>query len=357
MLEEMIGRKIDIVCVRETKLEGKDALMTSDGILALWSGVDEWMDQAMILVAAAHLLYCPYTKVEESFNLQASHDLLIHRQNLTMYDHHEFPGVVPRTFIGAIAVSVVSAPFLLLVESLGLTSSGTDLALLPNIMALPLGEQVAVLISLYFRLWLLKGKLSSLIETTNSSLFNIDDIDAPVTVLIALHSWLKQQHGYFIFSSAAAIIIFRAELALFLGLILIIELVQSRLHPVRLIKLAVPAGLLFLALTVAVDSVFWGKLLWPEGEVLFFNTVLNKSHQWGTSPFLWYFYSAIPRGMACSVFLVPVGAYLDTRVRKLLIPAIGFVVLFSFLPHKELRFIIYVFPLLNIAAASACHRM
>lgn len=51
----------------------------------------------------------------------------------------------------------------------------------------------------------------------------------------------------------------------------------------RLMKITVPAGVGLVALTILVDSVFWGRPLWPEAEVLWYNTVLNKSSDWGVS--------------------------------------------------------------------------
>lgn len=76
---------------------------------------------AVILV---HLFVAPYTKVEESFNIQAIHDILTHGipnenvdQFLTVnYDHVSFPGSVPRTFAGALILSGLSRPFIALLS-------------------------------------------------------------------------------------------------------------------------------------------------------------------------------------------------------------------------------------------------
>ena len=81
------------------------------------------------------MLIAPYTKVEESFNIQAIHDILTYGLPFpgvegtdvflnTHYDHVDFPGSVPRTFVGAALLSGLSRPFV------GLLSSPEQLQLL-----------------------------------------------------------------------------------------------------------------------------------------------------------------------------------------------------------------------------------
>uniref|UniRef100_A0A0K8T306 Mannosyltransferase n=1 Tax=Lygus hesperus TaxID=30085 RepID=A0A0K8T306_LYGHE len=131
----------------------------------------------------------------------------------------------------------------------------------------------------------------------------------------------------------------------------------KKLSLFKCLKIGLITSFLSFLTSFTIDSYIWQRPTWPEGEVFWFNAVLNKSSQWGTMPFLWYWYSAIPRALGFSTFLIPLGVYLDRRTVPLVAISALFVLLYSFLPHKELRFIMYTFPLFNTAVACACSRL
>lgn len=76
------------------------------------------VDWVLLAVVSAHCLAAPFTKVEESLNAQAVHDVLYHRGDTAQYDHVEFPGVVPRSFAGAVALAAAASPVVALLHSL-----------------------------------------------------------------------------------------------------------------------------------------------------------------------------------------------------------------------------------------------
>lgn len=285
-----------------------------------------------------------------------------------------FPGVVPRSFLGPAVVSVVASP-LVSAQTAAFTAMNPQWQSHPestrHYAQITVRLVLALLVTLAFRNFQLATSgvfghtEANLLAVITAAQFHVPfymsrplpNIFALVLVLCGLASWLRGDHPRLINYFVPAVLIFRGELLVLLGPIMLGELVRSRITFAQMLSWGIAAGVVCLLVTVGFDSMFWGRWLWPEGEVLHYNVVLNKSSNWGVLPFAWYFYSAIPKAMSASLVLVPIAAYLDSRVIGLVAPPTLFVVLYSFLPHKELRFIIYVFPVLNLAAAIGLARL
>lgn len=320
--------------------------------------VDGWT-LALAFTVLVHVAAAPFTKVEESFGMQAAHDLLFHGvASVDDFDHLSFPGVVPRSFAGPAAMAVLAAPFVLALRATHLSKQAAGVAVRCALASLGVaslcrlrgatarvhGSTAGVLLfalaCVQFHLpFYLSRPLPNTYALIVTSLATADWVDAssPRRAIALL---------------AATTALLRCDVLLLAGVLGLHLLVTRAVGVKEAIGTALVAGGAAALTSVLVDSYFWRRPLWPEGAVFWFNTAENRSSEWGTSPWHWYGTSALPRallGGAPGVALAAVGA---PPARVAVLTAAAFTVLYSFLPHKELRFLLPVLPLLNVAAAA-----
>ncbi|CAO2035977.1 unnamed protein product [Urochloa humidicola] len=335
----------------------KPATASNGGWLAGWG----W-DLLLGSIAAFYAVMAPYTKVEESFNVQAMHDILYHTYHIEKYDHLEFPGVVPRTFIGAFAISILSSPAVFVMHLLHVPK-------FYSLVTVRLLLSCVILLSLRLLRVQVKRKFGHQAEVFFVVLTAIQfhllfyssrplpNIFALALVNLAYSFWFKGSNLCTLQALIVAAVVFRCDIILLLGPIGLALLLSRSVSLLEAVKYCASTALICIGFTVLIDSIMWRRILWPEFEVLWFNSVLNRSSEWGTHSIHWYFTSALPRSMLVAYPLCMVGVLLDRRIVPYMLPVFLFVVLYSKLPHKELRFIISSIPMFNVSASLAASRL
>jgi alpha-1,6-mannosyltransferase len=187
---------------------------------------------------------------------------------------------------------------------------------------------------------------------------------ALVVVLHAYTEWIQGNVTGAASCLVAATAVFRCDILLLLFTVGLTWLIRGEVSVLKAIQVGILAGIVSLVLTVPIDSILWNQwVMWPEGQVFYYNAILGKSSDWGTSPWHWYLSNAIPKAMLMTLFLVPLSVVriptfrFDATWLPFLLPIAGFVGLYSCLGHKEMRFLFPIMPIMNLAAAVGMTRL
>mmetsp|Transcript_9713 Transcript_9713/g.28014 ORF Transcript_9713/g.28014 Transcript_9713/m.28014 type:complete len:591 (+) Transcript_9713:408-2180(+) len=372
-------------------------------------------DFVFLLSVLLYVRLAPYTKVEESFNTQAVHDVIFHTNDLHLWDHKEFPGVVPRTFVGPLILGKVTKTVARAMEVFVNSNPVTKRIFrseqvwgeLKHLVETLNEEETFVRTKMHYQV--IMRMVLGLLSTFSLHRFHsvigknfgndvavyasvlalaqfhlafyasrpLPNIFAFVLTTFALSLWLEDRKNLKINRSvldtlAVAIVsmvvaVFRCDNILLLAplgvhvtLFRMTDIYDASLRIIANVMAMVTAILAFAYASISIDSKHWDKeFLWPEWEVLSFNNPIgaNRSHEYGTKPFLWYTYSALPRMLLIAYPLSVYGFTQERRCRSAFTIASFFVFAFSFLGHKELRFLFPVLPLFNFCGACGMHRL
>ncbi|KAG5519160.1 hypothetical protein PMAC_002248 [Pneumocystis sp. 'macacae'] len=307
-------------------------------------------------------------------NLHAIHDILFFgvTKGLKNYDHFRFPEAVPRTFIGSLLVSGLVFPLKCVLELFfGKLKKSYVQILIRGVLGICNSLAIIMfrhkIIKSYGTttgLWygIFQASQFHVMYYASRTLPNIFAFGICTAIMSCFFENKDILRGLFFLTFVA--VVFRFEVIL---LVLTYALYYSVCNVVKIqeiIKVCILSAIIGLFFTIVIDSWFWQKyFLWPEGIAFYFNIIEGKSSNWGVSAWHKYFSTYIPKLLLNPLFLVLWMISLFTRTKdtlNLLVPSIGFAFIYSFVPHKEWRFIIYVVPSLTvvtaIGAAQICNR-
>jgi alpha-1,6-mannosyltransferase len=249
-------------------------------------------DVMLLLYSWSLVLICPYTKVEESFNMQAMHDIMFHQHNIEAYDHLVFTGPVARTLLGSVVVSTASSPIAIVLSLLNA----------PNWVFAYMARMVLATF-LVASLSFLRYSVHKTYDSDKSwwlGFVNLMQFHIPFYISrslpntfalfftnMALGCILRNHHKYAVALLTASAVIFRSDTLVFAAPFVLSILLSKNLTFFQFFKTGLITAVPCISMSVAVDSFFWRRLLWPEALVFLFNTVQNKSGEWGTSPWHW----------------------------------------------------------------------
>lgn len=358
------------------------------------------LDGLLLGAIVLYALMAPYTKVEESFNMQAVHDMLnygVHPYAKVEehYDHVSFPGAVPRSFVGSLVLAGLAKAIIVPLSWLGVDLLATDrsqlqlqllvraiLGFANGCMLIRFRDQLnqVVFIERKNRRGVTGFWFSLLLLSQFHLLFyasrTLPNFMALPVVLYAFSKLISGDITGLPWLALAGAVM-RLEVAVLGFVVTVMSSIGFGNYSFSFCMFIFVSGFVFgTAVSFFIDSYFWGRFCVPELEAFFYNVVEGNAANWGTLPFHAYFTDLLWKLFRPPIvlLLLPSGLLSDpaddgtnpfssktpsithpsrNALRILTLSSLIFVLVMSFQPHKEWRFIIYTVPVFIMLAANA----
>lgn len=309
------------------------------------------LDTLLIFLSLWNILISPYTKVEESFNVQALHDIInLGLDQLDQFDHMFFPGAVKRTCFSAVVLSLpavllptTAKKWALFIVGLCVTVNSylpTPLSLLPETDMRTILTQTKIYQLLLGRVFLTLFSCSSVIYLRRSLEYSCSKNSKYIGLWFSLLFYplphflfyssrflpnflcfpiVNVAISHFLFGDIARSlgmfafigIVFRFEVLVFTAILGTLSVTgtlrKGTIISFRTATVAVIISTAFsLFLTGRLDSYFWDvSLTFPEIESFVFNVIGGKSEEWGVEPFSSYFTKYLPKLFVSEFEIIP----------------------------------------------------